>query len=218
MYSEFPNPILVLDTTLEGMFWTPFSCRYKMTCSLPPPTSLSAACITWCWEMHPCCKAEMNHPWPAKSAGPSLPTPWNAAGPRGCEYTLLRSQCRSLSLAPLALAVAQLRKFLWEKQEENAPWEMHVSCEHSIFASDFFPQLSWWDKCRDDKILAYCLFKTKLWDSKMSLLYSNHSPPHTHTILRVRFFAEKSPCVKRLPHCAFLSKVGLVLLKEKPSL
>lgn len=111
MYSEFPNSILVLDTTLEGMFWTPFSCRYKVTCSLPPPTSLSAACITWCWEMRPGCKAEMNHPWPAKSAGPSLPTPWNAAGPRGYGNTLLHSQCWSLSLATLALAVAQLRKF-----------------------------------------------------------------------------------------------------------
>lgn len=108
----------------------------------------------------------------------------------------------------------------WEKQEENAPWEKHVSCEHAIFASDFFfSQLPRWDKCRDDKILSYCLFKTKLWDSKTSLLYSIHSPPHTHTILRVCFFAEKSPCVKRLPHCAFPSKVGLVLpLKEKPSL
>lgn len=161
MYSEFPNPILVLDTTLEGMFWTPFSCRYKVTCSLPPPTSLSAACITWCWEMRPGCKAEMNHPWPAKSAGPSLPTPWNAAGPRGYGNTLLHSQCWSLSLAPLALAVAQLRKFKppgknrRKMHHGRSMWVVNMLSLLLIF----FSQLPRWDKCRDDKILSYCLFK-----------------------------------------------------------
>lgn len=159
MYSEFPNPILVLDTTLEGMFWFPFSCRYKMTRSQPaPPTSISVVCITWCWEMHPLfvpCKAKSQPSWPPKSGKTFSACSLKWVYPRNDKQTFLHSQSCSLSLALLALAVTEKIQALWERQEKNAQWKQPMSCEHCICLS----LLSGWEECRGDKILARCLFK-----------------------------------------------------------
>lgn len=91
-----------------------------------------------------------------------------------------------------------------------------MSCEHRVLASGFFPLLLWWEKCRVDKKLAYCLFNIKIQEPKITLLYpllTMHTEPWEFVFMHKNLHHKKPTC------CVPLNKVGLVsLLEEKPSL
>lgn len=185
MYSEFPNPILVLDTTLEGMFWTPFSCRHKMTCSQrPPPTSSSVACSTRCWEMRPrylLCKAKLDRSRPPKSGQTFLACSLKCSWPQELwMYT---------AALPVLLALLGASCSGWENSsplgKRGEKCTMGEACKlWTLYLCFwlFFSLVSGWEEFRDDKILACCLLKTKLRNPRMTLLY-------LHTILWVCFYA-----------------------------
>lgn len=144
--------------------------------SLHPPTSVSTACVTQCWEMHLVSYlAKLSHSTldHLNKARLSWAAPWNAPGPRNYDYSLLHPQSPSLSLALLSLAAAQLRRFSPPGKDGNKMLDgrcVRVVNTGSLLLT-LLSLVSGWEEFRDDKELACCLSKTKLQNPRMTLLY-----------------------------------------------
>lgn len=142
---------------------------------LPPPAQqLAAPDAGKCVPVTYLAKLSWVTPDHLNQAKLSWRAPWDASGPQNYEYILLHSQSCSLSSALLALAVAQLRKFKPSGKDGRKTYSGRSIWVVNTVALllTFFPLVSGWEELRDDKILSCCLFKTKLQNPRMTLLYS----------------------------------------------